>query len=53
MTEKKDDRYTTCPVCHGSGKNNDGSACYECGGSGQRQNACQVPEGPEHTGVCD
>ena len=45
MTEKKDDGYTTCPVCHGSGKNN--------GGSGQRQNACQVPEGPEHTGVCD
>ena len=53
MTEKKDDGYTTCPVCHGSGKNKDGSACYECGGSGQRQNACQVPEGPEHTGVCD
>ena len=26
MTEKKDDGYTTCPVCHGSGKNNDGSA---------------------------
>lgn len=38
MMEKHNDEYTTCPACSGSGK---------------RQNACQVPEGPEHTGVCD
>ncbi|WP_297828965.1 chaperone protein [uncultured Desulfovibrio sp.] len=53
MMEKHNDEYTTCPACSGSGASNDGSACNECGGSGKRQNACQVPEGPEHTGVCD
>lgn len=53
MIEKIDDEYTTCPACNGSGLNADGSVCFECNGSGKRQNACQVPEGPEHIGVCD
>lgn len=53
MIEKMDDEYTTCPACNGSGKNADGSVCFECNGSGKRLNACQVPEGPEHEGVCD
>ncbi len=53
MMEKHNDEYTTCPACSGSGASDDGSACNECGGSGKRQNACQVPEGLEHTGVCD
>ena len=53
MMEKHNDEYTTCPACSGSGASNDGSACNECGGSGKRQNACPLPEGPEHTGVSD
>ena len=51
-TQKNDD-YTTCPACRGTGKNSDGTACYECHGTGKRQQACEVPEGPELEGVCD
>ena len=49
----KTEDYTTCPACKGSGKNADDSKCFECNGTGKRQQACTVPEGPEHTGVCD
>ena len=54
MTQKtKEDDYTQCPACHGSGKNDDNTICFECNGTGKRQQACTVPEGPEHEGVCD
>lgn len=54
MAQKtKDDDYTLCPACHGSGKNKDDTNCFECNGTGKRQQSCTVPEGPEHEGVCD
>ncbi len=54
MAEKKvNDDYTTCPACCGTGKNQDNTVCFECNGTGKRQEACTVPAGAEHDGVCD
>ncbi|WP_308585450.1 chaperone protein [uncultured Desulfovibrio sp.] len=47
------DDYTTCPACQGKGKDDAGMKCFECNGTGKKQQACTVPEGPEHEGVCD
>ena len=47
------DDYTTCPACQGNGKDDTGLNCFECNGTGKRQQSCTIPEGPEHEGVCD